>query len=143
MLRQLGLESFIKLSGGKGLHMYVPLNTPGISFDDTKSFARAIATLMQRQDPRGITASMSKSIRGGKVFIDWSQNDQQKTTACVYTLRAQPEPRVSMPVTWEEIARPKSLPVPTPALAIKRCEQQGDLFRPVLEMVQKLPSPAL
>ncbi len=143
MLKALGLESFIKLSGGKGMHMYVPLNTPGTTFDDTKHFSRAIATLMQRQDPKGITASMSKSLRGGKVFIDWSQNDQQKTTACVYTLRGTQEPRVSMPLTWEEVAKPKSLPVPTPKLAIKRCSEMGDLFRPLLELQQELPAPAV
>ena len=100
------------------------------------------ATLMQREDPKAVTASMSKSLRGGKVFIDWSQNDQQKTTASVYTMRAQPEPRVSMPVTWQEISKPKSLPVPTPGLAMKRCETKGDLFRPVLELVQSLHNPA-
>ena len=140
MLKVLGLQSFAKLSGGKGVHMYVPLNTPGINFDHTKHFSRAIATLMQREDATRITASMAKSLRGGKVFIDWSQNDQQKTTACVYTMRGTEEPRVSMPVTWEELARPKSLPVPTPQAAIKRCQQMGDLFRPLLELQQSLPA---
>jgi bifunctional non-homologous end joining protein LigD len=142
MLKNLGLESVAKLSGGKGVHMYVPLNSPGITFEQTKHFSRAIATLMQRDDPTRITASMSKSLRGGRVFIDWSQNDQQKTTACVYTMRGTAQPRVSMPVTWGELEKPKKLPVPSPETAIKRCGQLGDLFRPLLELVQALPAAA-
>ncbi len=139
MLGQLGLQSFPKLSGGKGLHVYVPLNTPGVTFDDTKHFARAIATLMQRADPDHVTATMSKAVREGRIFIDWSQNDQQKTTAAVYTLRATQEPRASMPVDWQELAKPDALPIPTPALAIRRCTTRGDLFRPLLELEQTLP----
>jgi len=86
VLLRLGLKSFPKTSGSKGLHMWVPLNTP-VTFDRTKHFAHAIALLLEREHPRQVTSVMKKDLRTGKVFVDWSQNDEHKTTACVYTLR--------------------------------------------------------
>ncbi len=143
-LERLKLKSFAKTSGGKGLHVYVPLNTPGITFDDTKAFARAIAIIFERQNPKHITANMTKSLRRGKVFIDWSQNDQTKTTVCAYSLRAKGKPTVSTPVTWDEIEAAArkgdaSRIVFEAAEVPKRVERLGDLFAPVLKLKQKLP----
>ena len=104
LLDQLGLESLVKVSGSKGLQLYVPLNTP-ITYDSTQPFARAIAQMLERQHPTLIVSEMAKNLRHNKVFIDWSQNADHKTTVGVYSLRAKRErPFVSMPVTWEELA---------------------------------------
>src|SRR4051812_46432884 len=143
MLKNLGLESFAKTSGGKGLHLYVPLNTPA-TFDDTKSFANAVATVFAKQDPDHIVSNMTRSLRPGKVFIDWSQNDNHKTTVCVYSLRAREHPSVSMPIPWPQLAtaaRTKNLKPLffTPDQAIARIERDGDLFEPVLTLRQRLP----
>jgi bifunctional non-homologous end joining protein LigD len=143
VLKKLGLESFPKTSGGKGLHFYVPLNTR-CTFDDTKSFARAVAELFQREDPDHVTASMKKSLRTKKVLIDWSQNDEHKTTVCAYSLRARPRPTVSTPVTWKELetalaARDVSKLVFEAQDVLARVKKRGDLFAPVLTLKQKLP----
>ena len=143
-LQKLGLTSFIKTSGGKGLHMVVPLNTT-VTFDQTKGFSNAIARMMERDDPDRVTSNMKKDLRKGKIFIDWSQNDEHKTTVAVYSLRARNEPTVSTPVEWEELTmavkkkdanRLKFLA----ADVIKRVDKIGDLFEPVLKMKQKLPA---
>jgi bifunctional non-homologous end joining protein LigD len=138
-----GLRSFAKTSGSKGLHLWVPLNTP-VTFDRTKQFAHAIALLMEREHPKHVLSMMSKQQRQGKVFIDWSQNDDHKTTACVYTLRAKSQPTVSTPVTWDELesALKKRDPARitfTADQTLKRVEKLGDLFAPVLKLRQKLP----
>src|SRR4051812_12405081 len=86
MLSRLGLESYAKTSGGKGLHLYVPLNTP-VTFEETKAFSHAIAQVLEREQPESVTTVMRKDLRRGKVFLDWSQNDRHKTTVCAYSLR--------------------------------------------------------
>jgi bifunctional non-homologous end joining protein LigD len=139
----LDLQSFPKTSGSKGLQIYVPLNTP-TTYDDTKPFAHAVAQLLERDDPRRVTSRMDKSLRKGKVFIDWSQNDQHKTTVCVYSLRARPEPTVSTPVAWEEVEHTASsgdgeaLVFDAPAV-LDRVERHGDVFGAVAELHQTLP----
>jgi bifunctional non-homologous end joining protein LigD len=145
VFKGLGLLCSAKTSGSKGLHVYVPLNTPGVTFDQTKDFARAIAMSFERQNPKRVTSNMSKAIRGGKVFVDWSQNDRHKTTACVYTLRATERPSVSTPVSWEELGKAlrkdmiKALAF-TPDQVIERVKKLGDLFLPVVELKQRLPA---
>jgi bifunctional non-homologous end joining protein LigD len=144
VLKRLGLESFAKTSGSKGLHFYVPLNRPGITFDQTKSFARAVAELFEREDPERVVSSMKKSLRTNKVFIDWSQNDEHKTTVCPYSLRARSRPTVSTPVTWKELeqafaARDPSMLVFEARDVLARVKKRGDLFAPVLTLKQKLP----
>ncbi len=111
MLTGLGLQCWAKLSGKKGLHVLVPLNTPGVTFEKTKQFAKAIALLLQKDDPKGVTAVMAKTQRPGRVYVDWAQNDERKTTVCAWSLRAAEEPRVSLPVSWErlESESPKGL----------------------------------
>jgi bifunctional non-homologous end joining protein LigD len=138
-----GVESFPKTSGSKGLQIYVPLNEKA-SYDQTKPFAKAIAQLLEKQTPDEVVSKMKKVERKGKVFVDWSQNHQRKTTIAVYSLRARGRPTVSTPVSWEEVERAAmhddadSL-VFEAAEVLKRIERDGDLFAPVLELKQELP----
>jgi bifunctional non-homologous end joining protein LigD len=145
LFAQLKLESFAKTSGSKGLQVYVPLNTDEVTYDDTKPFARAVAELLEKQHPKQVVSRMTKSLRGGKVLIDWSQNDDHKTTICVYSLRAKERPTVSTPVAWDEVeaaSRRRSGKVLTfeHDEVLKRVERDGDLFAPVLALRQALPS---
>ena len=141
----LGLKSLSKTSGSKGIQVYVPLNTP-VVYDDTKAFAQAAAALLERNLPELVVAKMSKDLRRGKVFVDWSQNDDHKTTVAVYSLRAKDHPTVSTPVDWGEIQtafkrkNPKLLSF-GPDDVLKRVAKLGDLFAPVLKLKQKLPRP--
>ena len=143
MLKSLGLESFPKTSGGKGLHLYIPLNTK-VTFEETKQLARAMAQTLEKDDPEHVTSNMRKDLRHGRIFVDWSQNDDHKTTVCVYSLRARERPTVSTPVTWDEVesAYRKKDPdrlVFTTEDVLKRVERFGDIFAPVLKVKQKLP----
>ena len=143
MLKSMGLESFPKTSGGKGLHLYVPLNTK-VTFEETKQLARAMAQAIEQDDPKHVTSNMRKEMRQGRVFLDWSQNDDHKTTVCAYSLRASQQPTVSTPITWEEAEAAckkkdaRSL-VFTTEDVIERVAEMGDLFAPVLTLKQKLP----
>jgi bifunctional non-homologous end joining protein LigD len=143
-LDALGLQSFPKTSGSKGLQIYIPLNTP-VTYEVTKPFARTMAERLTREHPELVVSKMEKRLRTGKVFVDWSQNDSHKTTVCAYSLRAKEHPTVSTPLAWEEV---------TTALrkgdanrvnfdsdrVLKRVEEQGDLFESVLKLKQKLPA---
>jgi len=137
------LQSFPKTSGSKGLQVYVPLNTP-THYDETKGFARALAQLLEHEHPDMVVSDMKKSLRTGKVFVDWSQNDEHKTTVAVYSLRARERPTVSTPVSWEEVERAlkkkdAGLLVFEAKQAVARFDKMGDLFAPVLELKQRLP----
>ncbi len=138
-----GLKSFPKTSGSKGLQVYVPLNTP-TDYDHTKPFARALAQLLESEHPDLVLSDMKKALRVGKVFVDWSQNDDHKTTVCVYSLRAKEQPTVSTPVTWEEVEQcfkkkdPERLAFRYDE-TLRRVEKHGDLFESVLTLKQKLP----
>ena len=145
LVAQFGLKSFVKSSGSKGLQLYIPLNT-ATSYEKTQPFAKAIAELMEKEHPDRVESEMAKALRTGKVFIDWSQNSEFKTTVCVYSLRAKREtPFVSMPFSWEEVERAcknedrDMFYLPADA-ALKRMEKLGDLFEPVLTLKQKLPA---
>ena len=139
----LGLECFPKTSGSKGLQVYVPLNTD-VTYDDTKPFAQAVAQAMERSDPELVVSRMAKQLRKGKVFVDWSQNDQHKTTIAVYSLRARERPTVSTPLEWDEVERAAEED-DTDVLrfesheVVERVQERGDLFAPVLELRQELP----
>lgn len=144
VLDDLGLQSFPKTSGSKGLQIFVPLNQPRMTYDDTKSWARSLATLLARRHPDRILTSQSRAERGGKVLIDWGQNDTHKTTVCVYSLRAKENPTVSTPVTWDEVEKAvKSEDADLLSfehdVVLKRVESEGDLFEPVAKLKQKLP----
>ena len=136
MFEQLGLESFAKTTGSKGLQVYVPLNSD-ITYEQTKPFARQVAELLEQQLPDRVTADMSKAKRRGKVLVDWSQNDWHKSTVAVYSLRARERPTVSTPVTWDEVEAGKL--DYDHADVVKRIDKHGDLFAPVLATVQALP----
>lgn len=143
MLAEVGLESFAKVSGSKGVHVYVPVNT-ATTFDDTKAFAKATAQLLESHYPKRVVSKMRKDLRGGKVFVDWSQNDPHKTTVCAYSLRARARPTVSAPVEWEELTaarkrrQPKDLAFEAWEV-LQRFEDKGDIFEPVLKLKQHLP----
>ena len=138
-----GLQSFPKTSGSKGLQIYVPLNTP-TSYDQTKPFAHALARLLESDHRNLVVSDMKKELRVGKVLVDWSQNDEHKTTIGVYSLRARERPTVSTPVKWEEVEqtlkkKDADLLVFDAGQVLKRVEKMGDLFAPVLTLKQKLP----
>jgi bifunctional non-homologous end joining protein LigD len=139
----IGLESFPKTSGSKGLQVYVPLNGD-VTYDQTKPFARAVAQALERTDPDLIVSRMAKNLRKGKVLVDWSQNDEHKTTVAVYSLRARERPTVSTPVSWEEVERAleredrQSLTFEAGEV-LERVSEHGDLFAPVVELAQELP----
>jgi bifunctional non-homologous end joining protein LigD len=144
LLTPLGLASFVKTSGKKGLHVYVPLNRPETTFADTKTFSRVVAELLQKNYPDLVTAKMAKEYRQGKVFINWSQNDASKTMICIYSLRAREKPFVSFPLDWQELEKlPKRDDYKKIEVlqdqAISRAEQHGDLFAEVLLKQQRLP----
>ena len=102
MFEGLGLECFAKTSGSKGMQVYLPLNSEA-TFAQTKGFSKAVAELLAREEPGLVVARQTKSARTGKVLVDWGQNDVNKTTINVYSLRAMPRPTVSTPVTWDEV----------------------------------------
>lgn len=138
-----GLKAFPKTSGSKGLQVYVPLNTP-VTYDDTKSFAHELARMLERAHPDLVVSDMKKALRVGKIFVDWSQNDDYKTTICVYSLRAKDRPTASTPVTWKEVEncfqkQDASLLVFESNQTLDRVATMGDLYEPVLTLQQKLP----
>ncbi|MGB0014492.1 MAG: non-homologous end-joining DNA ligase [Candidatus Sulfotelmatobacter sp.] len=137
------LQSFPKTSGSKGLQIYVPLNTP-TTYESTKTFARALAQLLEQEHPKMVVSDMKKSLRTGKVFVDWSQNDEHKTTVAVYSLRARERPTVSTPVSWEEVQialkkKDANRLVFEAPQTVARVDKMGDLFAPVLKLKQRLP----
>jgi bifunctional non-homologous end joining protein LigD len=145
MFENLGLQSFAKTSGSKGLQIYLPLNSQKVTFDQTKPFARAVAELLEQAEPELVVSRMTKARRTGRVLIDWSQNDRNKTTVCAYSLRATERPTASTPVDWQEVRA--TLDAGDPATLVfearevlGRVAERGDLFAPVLSLVQELPS---
>jgi len=144
VLEKLKLNCCVKVSGSKGIQLYVPLNTEA-DYELTSAFSHAIALRMQELQPETVVSNMSKSLRKGKVFIDWSQNSDFKTTVCVYSLRAKrEEPYISSPVEFNELETAlKKQDMESlfflPEAALKRVEQMGDLFAPVLKQKQKIP----
>ena len=144
LFEHLGLASYVKTSGQKGLHVLVPLNRKETTFADTKRFAKAVAEIMQKNYPDLVTAKMAKEYRQGRVFINWEQNDPKKTMICVYSLRAREKPTVSFPLAWQELeavsraGRPGKLQI-IYSEAVSRVEKNGDLFWEVLVKKQKLP----
>lgn len=144
MLEEMKLASYVKTSGQKGLHVFVPLNNQETTFEDIKKFSKAMAEILQSNYPEMVTAKMAKEYRKGKVFINWSQNDPGKTMICVYSLRAREKPVVSCPLAWKELeetagrGRPEVLDILHDD-AVRRAEKTGDLFRDVLTKKQKFP----
>jgi bifunctional non-homologous end joining protein LigD len=138
-----GLQSFPKTSGSKGMQIYIPLNTK-TSYEQTKSFAHAVARLLEQEHPELVVSDMKKAVRTNKVFVDWSQNDAHKTTISVYSLRAREHPTVSTPITWDEVEQALKKKNAEHLVfeakdVLARVEKLGDLFEPVQKLKQKLP----
>ena len=148
LLDRLALESLLKVSGSKGIHVHVPLNTD-VTYEMTQAFAQSVAQYLASEHPKSIVSEMAKNKRAGKVFIDWSQNSEHKSTVAVYSLRAKAErPFVAMPVSWRELEtaltkNDASKLFFEPEAALKRLEKIGDLFAPSLRLKQTLPKPFL
>jgi bifunctional non-homologous end joining protein LigD len=148
LLDRLALGSLLKVSGSKGIHVHVPLNTE-VTYEMTQAFAQSVAQYLANEHPQSIVSEMAKIKRRGKVFIDWSQNSQHKSTVAVYSLRAKAErPFVAMPVSWRELETVLAKNDPSrlffePEAALKRLEKIGDLFAPSLHLKQTLPKPFL
>jgi bifunctional non-homologous end joining protein LigD len=140
----LGMQAFPKTSGSKGMQVYVPLNSEGVTYAQTKPFAQGIARLLERRRPELVVSDMRKSLRSGKVLVDWSQNDEHKTTVSVYSVRARERPTVSTPLEWDEVEAviesgdPDDLAFTTDEV-LERVAEHGDLFAPVTSLVQPLP----
>jgi len=144
LLSQMGLASYVKTSGQKGLHVLVPLNRKETTFEDTKTFSKAVAGIMQKHYADLVTAKMAKQERQARIFINWSQNDASKTMVCVYSLRARKKPFVSFPLEWRDLENPTGYGDPERlqvmhSEALSRAEKKGDLFQEVLVKEQKLP----
>jgi bifunctional non-homologous end joining protein LigD len=143
MLEQLGLSSYPKTSGSKGIQVYVPLNAK-IGYEQTKPFAKAVAETLEAKFGDRVISHMSKARRAGRVLVDWSQNDRHKTTVCVYSLRARERPTVSTPLEWDEIEAACEASDPDRLVfdhadVLRRVAERGDLFAPLLTEKQKLP----
>jgi bifunctional non-homologous end joining protein LigD len=145
MFAELGLRAFAKTSGLTGMQVYVPLNQHDVAYGQTKPFARAVADLLARRRPRLVVSHMVKAARRGKVLIDWSQNDEHKTTVAVYSPRASESPTVSTPVSWDEVASCRDAEDPAllafaPTKVLERVREHGDLFAEVVSLRQSLPA---
>jgi len=143
ILAGMKLNSWAKTSGSKGLQVYVPLNT-AVTYEQTKELSHAIAEHLEHEHPKMVVSKMAKALRKGKIFVDWSQNDEHKTTICVYSLRAKDTPTASTPVTWEEVET--TVKKKSGKRLVFRCDQtlarvekMGDLFEQVATLKQKLP----
>jgi bifunctional non-homologous end joining protein LigD len=140
-LARIGLECFPKTSGSKGIQVYVPLNVEGVDYDHgTKPLSQALARHLEAEHPKLIVSSQKKELRKGKVLIDWSQNDEHKTTVSVYSLRARERPTVSTPLDWDEVAAGDAGTLVFEASdVLERVAERGDLFAPVVQLEQELP----
>jgi bifunctional non-homologous end joining protein LigD len=140
---RLGLRSHPKTSGSKGIQLYVPLNSD-VTYAETKPFAKAVAETLERKFTDRVVSQMAKAKRKGRVLIDWSQNDRHKTTVCAYSLRAKPRPTVSTPLEWDELEAALEADDPgrfvfDAETVLRRVEEKGDLFAPLLSESQALP----
>ena len=147
LLERLDLESFVKVSGSKGVHLHVPLNTP-VTYEATQPFAKSVAQLLENEHPGLVVSEMSKFKRKGKVLVDWSQNSEHKSTVAVYSLRAKVKPFVAMPVSWQELRKALKKKDAAglffePDAALKRVKKTGDIFAAALKLKQRLPKPFL
>jgi bifunctional non-homologous end joining protein LigD len=142
VLKQDGLTAYPKTSGSKGMQLYVPVR--GAPWQQTHAYARELAQRLAKEREDLVVWQMKKEIRGGKVLIDWSQNNAAKTTIAVYSLRARPRPTVSTPITWEEVeacTSPEDL-VFTSQDVLERVDSHGDLFGDLLDEANAAKVPA-
>ncbi len=143
VFESLKLRTFVKTSGSKGLHAQVPLNSE-VTYEQTKPFARAVAELMAKHHGERVVSRMTKRLREGRVLVDWSQNDEHKTTVCAYSLRARERPTVSTPLEWDEVEAAletgdeAALVFEAPAV-VERVRERGDPLAEALTLRQELP----
>jgi bifunctional non-homologous end joining protein LigD len=131
VLADAGIDALPKTSGGKGLQLYARIS--GMTAEQASALAKDFAERMERELPRLVVSRMTKSLRPGKVLIDWSQNNGSKTTVAPYSLRAREHPTVSTPVTWDEVGACREVAdlFFTAPDVIARVETSGDLFAPL------------
>ncbi len=135
MITDIGLTTFPFTSGSKGLHLYVPLAEP-VSSRGASVLAKRIAQQLEKTMPKQVTATMTKSLRAGKVFLDWSQNNAAKTTIAPYSLRGREQPTVAAPRTWDEIEDPKLRHLRFDEV-LERVAKHGDLLAPLDDAVHR------
>jgi bifunctional non-homologous end joining protein LigD len=137
-----GLRSFVKTSGVKGIHVFVPMNVDA-TFPEAKAFAKTVAAFLAREEPERVVDQQARSLRRGKVLVDWLQNDRFRSTVAPYSLRATQRPQVSTPVDRNELEAVANGDAPESALVfgvedvLERVEARGDLFEPVLSLRQR------
>ncbi|TMB27800.1 MAG: ATP-dependent DNA ligase [Deltaproteobacteria bacterium] len=139
-----GLAAFVKASAAKGLHLVAPLDGSD-DFERAKAYARDVATELADVHPALVTAKVARNQRGGRIYVDWAQNDPLRSTIAPYSLRATSKPGVSMPLRWEEIERAAAERRArglwfSPQAARERLETTGDLFATVLDAGGRLPA---
>jgi bifunctional non-homologous end joining protein LigD len=135
ILEQDGLAPLAKTSGSKGMQVSAPIE---VGDPDLPSrYAHAVARRLEREMASLVVSRMAKSLRPGKVFVDWSQNNPAKTTVAPYSLRAKPAPTASTPLTWDEVERGGDLSF-TAADVLDRVAEHGDLFAPVLDDARRV-----
>jgi bifunctional non-homologous end joining protein LigD len=134
-----GITAYPKTSGKKGMQLACPISGKQPA-DKVSAYTRKIAQELERADPKMIVSRMAKQLRPGKVFIDWSQNNAAKTTIAPYSLRAQPVPTVSTPLTWDEVESGEVVPAQlTAPLVLQRVEEYGDLLSGLCEPGPRVP----
>jgi len=141
LLENIKLKCFAKTSGGKGMQVYIPINQPDISHKAASAFAKSVGDILAKQLDGLVITNMKRSLRDGKVFIDWSQNSRHKTTVAVYSLRGREQPFVSTPITWDEVELGANSQLDLkflPNQVLQRVETFGDLFESALIMKQYL-----
>lgn len=139
-LNEMGLHGYPKTSGGDGVHVYVPIER-GPSYTQTRSFANAVAVRLERVHPTLVSTASAMAGREQKVLVDYAQNALGKTTVAAYSVRPRPGATVSTPITWDEVEAGKLHPGDFTIRTVpQRLAQRGDLFAPVLEGGQTLPT---
>ena len=131
ILADMGVPCYCKTSGSTGLHIYIPLGNK-YTYEQSKEFARAIVTLVNRELPEITSIERIIKEREGKMYLDFLQNRPHATIACVYSVRPKPGATVSMPLHWDEVKKGLKISDFTIFNALERLEQEGDIFKPVL-----------
>jgi bifunctional non-homologous end joining protein LigD len=139
LMTELGLRAYAKTSGSDGMHVFVPVSRRH-TYAETHAFAEAAALALERRHPGVVTTEWLKANRRG-VLVDYNQNGRGRTTASVYSVRPTPEATVSTPLRWDEVDDRLDRRDFTMAVVLRRIEERGDLFAPVLEGGQTLTKP--
>jgi bifunctional non-homologous end joining protein LigD len=132
LFEEMQREAFVKTSGSKGLQVYVPAREP-LTYAESKPMARAVAELLERERPDAVVSRMARSLRAGKVLVDWSQNTEHKSMVCAYSVRAKERPTVSTPLRWSELEEAIDAGDPDMLVfemgdVLERVAELGDLF---------------